>query len=161
MKLPLLILFFSILVGRVTAQSDSITVAKPIVIEDITKAMSKGTQPGFRIDIPQVKKKGTVDALAKAMKSENKALLQQVNNEYIVRGTTIQNISPRPLNVYGIVNEYEDHVELLFFYEQDSTFLSKEKNETEYLSARKYTRDFAVKAYRVPFRNGLTLRIPS
>ncbi|MEO6167721.1 MAG: hypothetical protein ABIO46_09850 [Chitinophagales bacterium] len=148
MKSPILFLFFSILVGQLTAQSDSGNVAKPLVIEDITKAMSKGTQPGFRIDIPQVKKKGTVEALSKAMKAESRANLEQVNNEYIVRGTTIKSISPRPLNVYGIVNEYEDHVELLFFYEADSAFLSKEKNETEYLSARKYTRDFAVQAYR-------------
>lgn len=143
--------FFSlalIIFGQVAAQPDSGYVAKPIVIEDINKKMSKGTQPGFAINIDQAKKKGTVDALTQAMKEENKAKLELVNNEYILRGTIIKSISPKPLNIYSIVNEYEDHAELLVFYEQDSTFLSKEKNETEYVSARKFTRDFAVQAYK-------------
>src|SRR4030095_11190 len=46
--------FFSlalIIFGQVAAQPDSGYVAKPIVIEDINKKMSKGTQPGFAINI--------------------------------------------------------------------------------------------------------------
>lgn len=140
---------FAVAMGNLFAQTDpDPATPKPLVIEDITKTMSKGNQPGFKIDVYEAKKKGAVDALTKAMKEENKAKLELVNNEYTVSGAVIKSISPKPLNVYCIVNEYEDKVELLFFYEMDSVFLTKEKNETEYLAARKMTRDFAVRAYK-------------
>lgn len=121
---------------------------KPLVIEDITKAMSKGTQPGFKIEVFEATKKGAAEALTKVMKEENKSKVELVNNEYIVLDNIIKSITTKPLNVYVILNEYEDRVEMLTFYEMDSVFLSKEKNETEYIAARKFTRDFAVKAYR-------------
>src|SRR5215471_17728160 len=104
MKAFILILIASMLFNRLAAQSDSNNVVpQPIVIEDITKAMSKGTQPGFKIDIPGAKKKGTVDALTKAMRDESRAKLEEAGNEYIIRGTTIQSISKMPLNIYTIV----------------------------------------------------------
>lgn len=121
---------------------------KPLVIEDITKAMSKGTQPGFKIDVFEATKKGAAEALTKVMKEENKSKVELVNNEYIVRNSIIKRITTKPLNVYIILNEYEDRVEMLTFFEMDSMFLSKEKNESEYIAARKFTRDLAVKAYR-------------
>lgn len=124
------------------------SVAKPLVIEDITKNMSKGMQPGFKIDVYDATKKGTAEALTKVMKEENKSKVELVNNEYIVPGNIIKSISPKPMNVYVILNEYEDRVEMLTFYEMDSVFLTKEKNESEYIAARKFTRDYAVKAYR-------------
>lgn len=148
MKSFSLSLLFLLLVGQIVAQTDSDYVAKPIVIEDITKNMSKGNQPGFKIDIYQAKKAGVVDALAKAVKESNGAKVEMVNNEYVVKGAVNKTISPQPLNVYSLVNEYEDHVELFVFYEKDSVFLSKEKNESEYVAARKFTRDFAVRALK-------------
>ena len=148
MKFYTLLLFSLFIAGEIAAQTDSVYVGRPIVVEDISKTMSKGNQPGFKIDVYQAKKTGAVNALTKTIKEENRAKLELVNNEYVVHGAVIKDISSAPMNVYSIVNEYEDHVELLFFYEKDSAFLSKEKNESEYLSARKFTRDFAVTAYR-------------
>lgn len=150
------LLFVLLLASNAIAQTGTDPeIPKPLVIEDITKAMSKGEQPGFKIDIFEAKKKGVVDALTKTMKEEAKSKLELVNNEYHIPGGVIKSISPDTLNVYFIVNEYEDRAELLVFYEKDSVFLTKEKNETEFLSARKFTRDFAVKAYK----NAVTERI--
>ncbi|MDZ4846126.1 MAG: hypothetical protein SH857_11315 [Chitinophagales bacterium] len=123
-------------------------VAKPLVIEDITKNMSKGMQPGFKIDVHNATKKGITEAVSKVMKEENKSKVVLVNNEYSIMGNIIKSISSKPLNVYIILNEYEDRVEMLTFYEMDSVFLTKEKNESEYIAARKFTRDYAMRAYQ-------------
>ena len=145
------ILFFLLQTGfHLSAQTEVAdpSVAKPLVIEDITKTMSKGMQPGFKIDVYDATKKRAAEALGKVMKEENKSKVELVNNEYSIMGNIIKSISTKPLNVYVVLNEYEDHVEMLAFYEMDSVFLTKEKNESEYIAARKFTRDYAVKAYR-------------
>lgn len=150
MKSISFLFLFSILSAYAFAQtSDSSALeVKTLTVEETTKAMSKGTQPAFKVTVYEATKKGTAEALSKAIKEENRSKVETKDNESYVLGTVIKSISPKPLNVYCIINEYEDRVEIFFFYEMDSVFLTKEKNETEYLAARKFTRDFAVKAYK-------------
>ena len=123
--------------------------AYEVTVEDITKIMSKGQQPGFRVDIYQAEKKDVENTWSKLIRNETKSKAENVNNELFIPGTYLKYISGKPLNVYTIINQYEDHLEVNAFFELDSVFLTKENHETEYLAARKFVREFAVTCYRI------------
>ncbi|HXH18636.1 MAG TPA: hypothetical protein VNJ07_06090 [Chitinophagales bacterium] len=119
-----------------------------ITLEDISKTISRGEQPGLKVDIYEAEKKKVESKWSKAIRKETKSKVANVNNEISIHGTLLKQISLKPLNVYSIINQYDDHIELNAFFESENSFLTKEKHETEYLAARKFLRDFAVEAYR-------------
>jgi len=121
--------------------------AYAVTVDDITKTISKGPQPGFKVDVYQAEKKEIENQWSRAIRQDTKSKVENLNNELFITGTILKSISVKPVNVYSIINQYEDHIELNAFFE-DSIFLTKEKSETEYLAARKFLRDFAVEAYR-------------
>ncbi len=141
--LPLLILTSTLLI----AQTDPYA-PKPVVIEDITKAISRGEQPGFRVRIYQAEKKEIDNAWSKVIRNDTKSKVENVNNEFSIIWTNLKDISQKPINVYAIINPYQTYVELNAFFELDSVFITKASNETEYLAARKFVRDFAIEKYR-------------
>lgn len=121
---------------------------KTITIEEITREMSKGKQPGFKTELYQQDKKAAAEALTKYLKEKGKIKIEQVGNEYIVTAAAVKSISIQPVSMYFILLEHEAHVELYAFYEINNAFLTKETHEQEYLSAKKVTREYAVYAYK-------------
>ncbi len=122
--------------------------AKNISVEEINRNMSRGEQTGFQVKIYQATKKEVENGWAKTVRQSTKSKVENINSEHVIAETNIKTISTSPLNVYAIINEHTDHIELFTFFEQDSIFITKEKNETVFLAAKKFTRDFAVGAYR-------------
>ncbi|GIV34031.1 MAG: hypothetical protein KatS3mg031_1566 [Chitinophagales bacterium] len=142
--LLLLALFSTIL----TFAQNNTSVPEPIQVEDIVKTISRGNQPGLKVLLYQTEKKDAESQWDALLRKKAKAKTENAQNEIIARGITLKEVSNRPLNIYAVFNPYADYVEMYVFFETDSVFLTKTVNETEYLSARKFVRDFAVQTYR-------------
>ena len=146
----LFLLLLLLPVCRLSAQTE----VQPVVVEEITRSMSKGEQAGFKADIPQAVKKDVEGEWSKIIRKDTKSKVENVNNELSIAGTVLKEISVNPISVYAVMNQYPDRIELNAFFEVDSAvFATKEKNETEYLAAKKFVRDFAVSAYRSAVQN--------
>ena len=144
----LLINFFSLAIWSTLAiaQADRFEV-KSINVEEITRTMSKGEQPGFKIEIYDIGVEKAKELWKKTAK-EQKAKLEPSGNELILKEGTVKSISPKPVNVYAIFLPHTRHVEWYTFFEIDSAFITKGANEVEYLAAKQFARDFAVSAYK-------------
>ena len=130
-------------------------VAKKIEVIDVTKVLSFGKQNGIKVNIYQADKKKVEKAWSKAIREKTKSKVENQNNEIFILSTTLEEISPNPVNIYSIINEYPDYVELNAFVEVNGKFISARTNETAYLGARKFLRDFGVACYKEAVKDEL------
>lgn len=129
----------------ITAQGN---VAKKIEVIDVTKVLSLGKQNGLKMNIYQATKKQVEKDWTNTIRVNTKSKVENINNELFIIQTNIKAISPNPVNIYSVINEYPDYVELNAFVEVDGKFISSNTHETEYLGARKFLRDFGIACYK-------------
>lgn len=122
--------------------------AKEITVETVSKSFSRGNQTGVKINIYQATKKDVTNDWIKLMKKDTKSKVEEMDAEVFIIGANIPEISASPLNVYALINDYIDHIELNVFFESPYGFITQQKAETEFLSCRKFVRDFGVACYR-------------
>ncbi|MCX6291901.1 MAG: hypothetical protein NT126_09080 [Bacteroidetes bacterium] len=123
---------------------------KEMTISEVPKSMSKGMQNGYVTEVPQAKLKEVASAWKKYIRHETKNTIEELNNEIIIRGTLIKNVSANPLNVYSKLLETEQGVMIsAFFTEDDSIFISSALSDEKSIAARKFIRDFVVQQYRI------------
>lgn len=121
---------------------------KEITVETVTKDISRGKQPGMKIAIYQATKKDVVKDWSKLISKNTKSKVEERENEVFIIGASIAEISAAPLNIYAVINDYIDHIEVNAFFETPDGFITKENSETAFLSCRKFLRDFGVLAYK-------------
>jgi len=121
---------------------------KAITVETITKEISRGKQTGMKVDIYQASKKDVAKDWSRLINKNTKSKVEERDNEIFIIGTHISEISNAPLNIYAVINDYLDHIEVNAFFETPDGFISPENSETEFLSCRKFLRDFGVAAYK-------------
>ena len=113
--------------------------------------MSKGTQNGYTVIIPQVKAKEIISTWKKYSKQgESKSSIEELEGEYMTTGTTLVNISPAPMNVYVQIKDMEKSVRLTaYFTEDDTNFISTASNPEKGKAAENYVRNYAQNQYRL------------
>lgn len=143
----LAVVFVSFFLNMVAAYHCS-EAAKEIIVKPVTKEISRGKQPGMKVDIYQATKKEVVKAWSKKINQNTKSKVEERENEIFIIGTHISEITNEPLNIYAVINDYMDYVEVNAFFETRDGFITQEKAETEYLSCRKFLREFGVACYQ-------------
>lgn len=134
--------------AHIIAGSSGSQPVKEITVETVTKDISRGKQPGMKIDIYQATKKDVVKDWSKLISKNTKAKVEERENEVFIIGASIAEVSTAPLNIYAVINDYIDHIEVNVFFETPDGFITKENAETEFLSCRKFLREFGVFAYK-------------
>ena len=144
----LAVIFFG--TGSVTAQDTLHVTEAPML-------MSKGTQNGYTVIIPQARAKDIISTWKKYIKQgESKTSTEESDGEYLSRGTTLVNISPQPMNVYVQIKDMEKSVRLTaYFTEDDSNFISSASHPEKGLAAQKYVKNYAQVQYRLAVENEL------
>jgi hypothetical protein len=113
--------------------------------------MTKGTQNGYTVIIPQAKAKDIISTWKKYSKQgESKSSIEEVEGEYKTSGTTMVNISPSPMTVYVQIKDMEKSVRLTaYFSEDDSNFISTASSPEKGKAAENYVRNYAQAQYRL------------
>jgi hypothetical protein len=119
--------------------------------------MSKGTQPSFLVEIPQVTlaevEKDWLKYLGRESKEKNTATGMEQHQAGIIN----INISGSPFHVYSKLVEVSGEVHLTaWFTENDTVFFSKESDNDRFLAAEKFLYDFGVREYRQTVQSELT-----
>ncbi len=138
------ILFAALCVVTVSAFAQ-----KPVTLSEDTFAMSKGTQTGFQVEIPQITMIEAEKQWLKYVSTGSKGKATVLNGENTQTGVVNPNVSPNPFIVYSKLLETTEGVRLTtWFTENDTVFISKQLNNDQDLAVQKYIRDFAVAAYQ-------------
>ena len=103
--------------------------AKEITVETITKDISRGKQPGLKIDIFQASKKDVANDWAKLIRKDTKSKVEEQDAEVFIIGAHIPEITVAPLNIYAVINDYIDHIEVNVFFETPDGFITKENSD--------------------------------
>lgn len=152
MKISLLI---SIVVCSIIAVIPEITFSQQqITVSVVRESMSKGTQPGFSVLIPESDLEQVKKDWIKTLQSDTKSKVLEVQHELQIIGANAPQISPRPINIYSILINRDSSVNLIAFYEVDSVFFDPE-NYVDKLIGEKigngiksYLKKFAVEEYK-------------
>ena len=121
--------------------------------------MSKGTQTGFEVVIPEVTFKSVQSDLGKYMRKDSKSRTEDANGELFIIGAVNKNIHPTPFNIYIKHLEINDGVRLTAFFTPDDTlYFSNALDNEKAIAIKKYLRDFALQEYRGVVKDELTVQ---
>ncbi len=132
----------------VVSVSVSVFAQKQITVLEDTFAMSKGTQTGFQVVVPQITLIEAEKQWLKYVATGTKVKATAVNGENIQPGAVNPNVSPKPFTIYSKLLETTEGVRITaWLTENDTIFFSKQVNSDQDLAVQKYIRDFAVAVY--------------
>lgn len=123
--------------GAVSAQVGS--------VKDITMAMSQGTQPGFKVLIPEASLKGVERQWEKLMKDYGaKTSKVSKSDDYVSELALIQTIDDKPITIYANFNETPDGVFVNAFFIRGNNYLVASEHPQKAIAARGMLKKFAV-----------------
>jgi predicted nucleic acid-binding Zn-ribbon protein len=118
-----------------------------------TVAISPGEQPAYVVEIPESDYKDVTDDWKKIIRQNTKSKVEEVESEYIIKGTVINEISQNPINIYSTVIHSDSTVKIIAAFEIDSVFffLDEEnktvQNEKTHQHIQHLMHDFAINQY--------------
>ncbi|MBX2964713.1 MAG: hypothetical protein KF845_01115 [Cyclobacteriaceae bacterium] len=122
---------------------------KPLqVVEVVNSAMSKGQQSGFQVDIPEVAPDQVEKNLQNDIRNKTKSKVVKTDNEYSIQETLLSSISDKPLNVYAVLTKLDSSTRVVYFFEQDSVFVSGDADVNKANLCKEYVRTFAINQYK-------------
>lgn len=126
---------------------------KLITVEAVKSQMSKGLNSGFQVDIPEVTPDQIDKNLQSNIRNKTKSKVSKTNNEYFVQGTVLSSISDKPLDVYVVLTRLDSSTRAVYFFEQDSAFISEEIDVNKTNLSKEYVRSFATSQYKEQTQN--------
>jgi hypothetical protein len=125
------------------------TAQQKIVVEEVVKEMSKGTNNGYEFMIPEAMISDIKNDFRNNMRKDSKSKVQEANGEFFIIGAVNKSISPGPFNIYARLKDAGDGVLIdAFFTPDDSLFFSTAVNGEQSIAIKKFLKDFAVKQYK-------------
>ncbi|HOW25208.1 MAG TPA: hypothetical protein PK711_06010 [Bacteroidales bacterium] len=120
-------------------------------VKEEIKAISRGEQPAFIVDIPGGKYETIRKEWIKYLETGTKLKVQAVSNELNIQGAVFKKITLDSVNVYSSVYDLDSNIRIIACFELDSVFLStssQNPRQNELAVALKSgVRDFAVGQY--------------
>ncbi|HEX2919610.1 MAG TPA: hypothetical protein VHO50_00445 [Bacteroidales bacterium] len=115
-----------------------------IIVSDDSLSFANSKMPGFTIFIPEADYEKTVKNWTKLLESGTRSKVIDKNNEMTIFGARIKEISDNPVNIYSIINDNDESVEL-----QAAIELERDQfiGVTEAGKAKEYLFDFAREQY--------------
>lgn len=126
-----------------------------IEVTNIKAMMSKGTQPGYVVEIPQADLKTVQQSWIKKIQEGNKVKVKEINQELVLPGVVKSEFTKDTINFYSLLIQKENTISLNVFVEIDSSFFEPKEDKTDLASdkidnsIKNYTRTFAVEQYRL------------
>lgn len=121
---------------------------KPVAIKYEKKLMSRGENMAVIVKIPEADIKSVQKGWEKAIKNKTKSKVQKELNETWIASTLLTEIFKDPIAVYGKVIATEEGIDVMAFFEVDSTFISDENDEEKVASVSRFMRRFGVAQYK-------------
>lgn len=134
--------------GPVVEFAIPVITPKPVLVEAVQSSMSKGTNAGFQVEIPEVTPDQIEKNLENDLRNKTKSKVAKNNNEYAIQGTLLTSISDKPLNVYVILTKLDSSTRAVYFFEQDSVFISESVDANKSNLSKEYIRAFALNQYK-------------
>lgn len=111
--------------------------------------MSRGEQPGFQVNIPEVKAKDVQSGYERHLEQNSKASAKMINGELVSYGVVNKAFSNKPFIVYTKFLETVEGVVMTVFITEDSLNFLNDKSESDKVEvAKKTIHDFAADQYR-------------
>ncbi len=130
-----------------------------IEVEEETRSMSKGKQPGYVVLIPEATVSEIKPELKKFLRKDSKSKIEEEDGEIYISGVENKSISPEKINIYTKLAESNDGVELTaFFTENDTAFISQSTNAESSNAIKKYLKNFAVEQYKQIVKDQLSVQ---
>jgi len=126
----------------------------PVEISGKTVTMSKGDQPAFIVEIPQVTAENVEKSWMKLIRQNTKSKVSTENGEITILNTQIAEINDKPINIYSAVYQVDSAVKLVSLFEIDSSFFSFDGDKEDmnyeriYQGIEHFLHNFAVTEYR-------------
>lgn len=117
------------------------------------REMSKGSQMGYMIDIPQSDLETVRKNWIKLLQEESKEKAVVTDHEIFIEGTLTKEVIQKPINIYSFVYEVDSLVRIYSFFEIDSAFFEYSGDETDIAGEKMYNgitnfkRKFAISQY--------------
>ena len=119
-----------------------------IKVKEAAATMSKGSNNGFEVEIPQSSAKEVERDWKRRLTAGSKAKLTETNGEIAMRGWEDKEIAQQLFNVYSIIASTESGVKLtVWFTYNDTTFFNTKSGKPEATAASRFVRDFAAAEY--------------
>lgn len=117
------------------------------ITQEVTKAMSKGIQPGIQVFIPNVSEENLWYAI-KDVTKPYKGKIRTVKNtdEFFLEGALITEISANPIAIYQIIEKGNNSYTYTAFFYVDGKFIDSENSPEKYTYATDKVQRIALKA---------------
>ncbi len=123
-----------------------------IKVKAVTEKMSQGYKQGLSVTIPEAEER----EVSKEWKKELKDFGGKISNnkgEIFSDDATIKEISSNTIDIYSIISQNGDNVDLTVFFDLGGAFISAEDNSSQYLKADAIMERFAVSAAKTAVSN--------
>ena len=125
-----------------------------VKVKEVSMAMSKGTNNGFEVEIPQSNAKDVAHDWKHRLMAGSKAKLTESNGEIAIRGWEDKEISQQLFNVYSIISSTADGVKLtVWFTYNDTTFFTTKSGKADATAASRFVHDFGAAEYFLSVKN--------
>jgi hypothetical protein len=125
-----------------------------IKVKEVSLAMSKGTNNGFEVEIPQSSAKDVERDWKRRLSAGSKARLTETNGEIAMRGWEDKEISRQTFNLYSIISSTESGVKLtVWFTYNDTTFFTAKSGKADATAASRFVHDFGAAEYFLAIKN--------
>lgn len=128
--------------------------AQDIKVENVTRSMSQGEQPGFAVTLPQADVKVVESGLASTLQGKSRSKPSKENNEWVMKQTVVPQISQDTLDVYARTISTTEGVVVEFFFKDSTGFVGKDRTII-HAQAEKFVYDFAKGQRKATLNNQL------
>ena len=119
-----------------------------VSLTSMTKEMSKGKKPCYKLVIPENNLRDVKSAWEKLLKENSKGKMQTVNAQTSMMGAVTLLISAAPINIYSQMDESNGAVTIYAYFElPDSSFVSSAIADKD-AGVKKYLHDFGTQLFK-------------
>lgn len=136
-------IYFCIIMGCTTM----VWAQQPIKLTPITANMSQGEQPGFEVMIWQAQLKQVQGDWEKAIRAKSKSKPEMLNDELVIKGTVIPDVSADSLNLYTLFTESKEGLKMTVWAETPNGYITAD-DANAYLPLDKFLHAFATSEYK-------------
>lgn len=141
-------------IGALLLLNITIMLGADIKVEAVNRTMSQGEQPGFSVLLPKADVKSVEANWAVTVQGKSKTKAVKENNEWVIKGIVVSQITQDTLDVYARTISTTEGVVFEAFFKDKNGFIGKDRS-TIHPQAEKFVYDFAVKQHKQTLENQL------
>lgn len=141
-------------IGALLLLNISILFAENIKVDAVNRTMSQGEQPGFSVVLPKADVKSVEENWAATVQGRSKAKAVKENNEWVIKGIVVPQITQDTLDIYARTISTTEGVVFEAFFKDKDGFIGSDRSLI-HPQAEKFVHDFAIKQHKQTLENQL------